>query len=51
MMPSTDPDEATKPVSREAQGKWPDRLSIMQRELAASARIEAELVLILSRRG
>jgi hypothetical protein len=55
-LPSTDPDEATKPVSREIQGneiqgKRPDRLSITQRELAASARIEAELALILSRRS
>jgi hypothetical protein len=50
-MPSTDPDEAAKPALREVQGKQPDRLSITQRELAASARIEAELALILSRRG
>ena len=51
MMPSTDPDEATKPVSCQIQEKRPDRLSITQRELAASARIEVELALILSRRG
>jgi hypothetical protein len=50
MMPSTDPNEAAKPASREVLVKQPDRLSIMQCELAASARIEIELALILSRR-
>ena len=50
-MPSNDSNEAAKPVSREVQGKQPDRLSIMQREFVASARIEAELALILPRRG
>jgi len=50
-MPSINPDQATKPVSREVQEQEPDRSSIMQRELAASARIEVELARILSRRG
>jgi hypothetical protein len=50
-MPSTDPDETAKPVSRDVQAKQPDRASITQRELAASARIEAELAIIHSRRG
>ncbi len=50
-MLSTNPDKAAKPESREVQVEQPDRLSITQRELAASARIEAELALLLSRRG
>jgi hypothetical protein len=49
-MPSTDLNEA-KPVPCQVQEKQPDRSSITQRELAASARIEAELALILSRRS